>query len=364
MMTAEVKGSTPDPTMISKRIEWKGKSVFKSDWSLLDRTLTKKYKAQNPAITQQLVYVHGDSKVKQKWKSEWLTLADKALQITTDPPYHKPGTPQKDYDKTHGVKHDRVKPLSQIATYCRYGETRYGYIITQTELVALRIRLFGAYTPANPTRAAIEYKSVPWSASGNQLTVNLAIWALGCMGMNDTHRPLEGPNHTPLAGMARLTWWKKATRKNEEGYVNVISQRFVSAKEWPAFSKGKKVYLDNDPNATSKTAKFLSAEDRVPKDSRTTSSNDLAKAVKDLSLDDKKKSSTASGGASASSSSSSAKTYTKCVVNKKEYKLKVDKGKYQVSLDNGKNWYPVEQDNKKAWFVKTAPKPTPISQMI
>ncbi|KAK4172521.1 hypothetical protein QBC36DRAFT_362504, partial [Triangularia setosa] len=222
------------------------------------------------AITQQLVYVHGDSKVRQKWKSEWLTLEDKALQITTDPPYHKPGTPRKDYDKTHGS-------LSQIETYCRYGETRYGYIITQTELVALRIRLLGTYNPDDPTRAAIEYKSVPWNASDNQLTVNLAIWALRCMGMNDTYRPLEGPNHTPLDGMVRLTWWKNATRKEEEGYVNVISQRFVSAKEWPAFSKGKKVYLDNDPNATSKTAKFLSAEDRVPNDSRTTSGNDLAK---------------------------------------------------------------------------------------
>ncbi|KAK4106290.1 hypothetical protein N658DRAFT_482194 [Parathielavia hyrcaniae] len=32
-------------------------------------------------------------------------------------------------------------PLKQLATYCRYGQTRYGYlIITQTELVALRVR--------------------------------------------------------------------------------------------------------------------------------------------------------------------------------------------------------------------------------
>ncbi|KAK3986741.1 hypothetical protein QBC44DRAFT_218037, partial [Cladorrhinum sp. PSN332] len=173
-----------------------------------------------------LIYVHGESKLKQKWKSEWLSLGDSNLMVKNDPTYAKPGAP------LVSVVRERLLPIRQLATYCRWGKTRYGYIVTQEELVAFRIRRLERSdgkkhdkTPA--AEAAVEYKGVPWNAS--KLTVNLVIWALGCMGMNDTHRLYEDATDcSPLKYMARLALWEKSTG----GYTNTISQRFISEDDW------------------------------------------------------------------------------------------------------------------------------------
>ena len=177
----------------------------------------------------------------QKWKSDWLELADAELS----------------------VKNNRVWPLRQIATYCRYAETRYGYIITQNELVAIRVRRIGPPNPDETCHAAIEYRSIPWAASGSQkLTVNLAIWALGCMAMNDTHRHMEGPGHVEIAAMARLTSWQASKEKG--GYVNVISRRLIKAGEWASLSEGNTVHVDDDAEGQSHTSTFISIQERVP----------------------------------------------------------------------------------------------------
>ena len=45
--------------------------------------------------TKYLVYAVGDSKLKQKWKSAWLSHPDSDLTVPDDTPYHKPGTPDR-----------------------------------------------------------------------------------------------------------------------------------------------------------------------------------------------------------------------------------------------------------------------------
>ena len=133
---------------------------------------------------------------------------------------------------TMDVSDERNFPLDQIATYCRYGQTRYAFIFTQAELVALRIRRIRPLTnKQSRLQAAVEYASVPWHRRTG-LTVNLAIWALACMGMNDDHREMETTDgkNTPLDRMARLTWWKYDAKGNV--YQNVISGRKIPGSEW------------------------------------------------------------------------------------------------------------------------------------
>ncbi|KAL2164000.1 hypothetical protein VTH06DRAFT_3214 [Thermothelomyces fergusii] len=127
---------------------------------------------------------------------------------------------------------ERLEPLNQVATYCRLAQTRYAFILTQAELVALRIRRVPKESRSSwAFEAAVEYAPVPWDAK-EELTVNLAIWTLGCMGMNDEHREMETAdgNHQQLEKMARLTWW---VPDRERGvYENVISKRQIPADEW------------------------------------------------------------------------------------------------------------------------------------
>ncbi|KAF2762668.1 hypothetical protein EJ05DRAFT_495537 [Pseudovirgaria hyperparasitica] len=83
----------------------------------------------------------------------------------------------------------RLSPIAQVLWYCILGRARYGYIITNLELVALRI---GSYEPNSPgarmsdvignvTDAAIvEYKAIEWSRYGkkDEFTINLLLWIL------------------------------------------------------------------------------------------------------------------------------------------------------------------------------------------
>ncbi|KAK4252029.1 hypothetical protein C7999DRAFT_27268 [Corynascus novoguineensis] len=98
------------------------------------RYLDRRTNKEGPA--KPLVYAVVDSKLKQKLKSVWLTYPDSPCVVSTDPPYHRPGTPAPRYQKTKEVQDERIKSLKELATYCRYGETRYGYLNTKTELVA------------------------------------------------------------------------------------------------------------------------------------------------------------------------------------------------------------------------------------
>src|SRR3569833_365935 len=194
---AQLKQDGPtDAQMVPKKTTFKHPAQaaisFNPDWSIKDR--------RRPTLH----YTMGDSKLHYKWRSEWLA---------------SPGLT----DRT--ILTERAKPLAQMATYCRYAGTRYGFIITDDELVALRIRRLpdGPKLEKYTAEAAVEYKSVKWAASGPRvLTVNLAIWALGMAGMNDKHRAMENFGDS----MTRLTKWEAVPGKPDCAR-NVISGRLV-----------------------------------------------------------------------------------------------------------------------------------------
>ncbi|KAH6850895.1 hypothetical protein B0I37DRAFT_124083 [Chaetomium sp. MPI-CAGE-AT-0009] len=228
-------GAQRKPTLEYQRIQWIRPRVQKHislqpDWAIIENTSKICYREdKNSATPKALTYVVGDSKLSQKWKSKWLARGEADLRsVLMDPRFGTDKPPPVRMDVTE----ERTFPLDQVATYCRYAQTRYAFILTQTELVALRIRRIHP-TIDNPTRhqAAVEYASVPWHRK-TKLTVNLAIWALGCMGMNADHREMETADgkNTPLDRMARLTWWKYDAK--DKVYQNVISKRKIPGSEW------------------------------------------------------------------------------------------------------------------------------------
>ena len=122
---------------------------------------------------------------------------------------------------------DWFSPLKQIYTYCIRANARYGYLITDKELVVLRITPTQEYdsqsgldnldsqesfrsldpTPASRARDAgiLEYKAIPWQTDDNitsndsnseAMTVNLALWwlhimAADCSAIEDLYVPLR-----------------------------------------------------------------------------------------------------------------------------------------------------------------------------
>lgn len=159
-------------------------------------------------------------------KSEWLGRREDELRfVAMDPPFGSSKGPMAD------VTLERCLPLEQVATYCRFAQTRYAFIFTQVELVALHIRRIPHPMSKRKLHAAVEYAAVPWYSTRG-LTVNLAIWVLSCMGMNDQHREMETADskNQPLEKMARLTWWTYAAK--EKVYQNVISRRRIPQSEW------------------------------------------------------------------------------------------------------------------------------------
>lgn len=162
----------------------------------------------------------GDTKVSPKWKSGRI----------------QPGKVGK-----NKYKEDWIQPIGQIYTYCVRVNARYGYIITDMELIVFRIRpaattddavtqeeeeqAYKALDPAidlgssrekeplnsvegapEATRALaegiMEYKAIPWSnhvgspETSKVLTVNLVLWCLhlmaaDCSGIKSEYTPLR-----------------------------------------------------------------------------------------------------------------------------------------------------------------------------
>lgn len=248
-ITAQKAAKAPDATMAKKGVTWKDEDdgvEYKPDWVVFQKKLLKTYPEENSNKREELAYIIGDSKLTEKWKSEYLNMTKEEAQKVPAPPSWK-NVEDSDDDKPkplvvrglYSVVIERLLPLRQLATYCRFAATRY-FLVTQNEVVVFRVRridekelVFKDPGTGKKGRhyAAFEYKSTPWSASGtDRLNFNLAVWALACMGMNDHHREMEGPGNTPLDGMARLTHWVEDKVKGE--YTNVISGRVISKEDW------------------------------------------------------------------------------------------------------------------------------------
>ncbi|KAM7219530.1 hypothetical protein V8F06_005085 [Rhypophila decipiens] len=116
------------------------------------------------------VFVVGESKLDSKWKSQWSSsFSGPGKRLKTD----------------HQA--ERIWPIRQIATYCNRANTRYGFLFTPLELVAVRVS--NIPTTSLSTSCGVEYRSVPYANWGGQkLTVSLALWALAMMGANENVR--------------------------------------------------------------------------------------------------------------------------------------------------------------------------------
>jgi len=335
----------------------------------MDHKVVKKYpEDKEDQLPKPLVYALGDSKLKQKWKSSWLSFSDTQLKmVLMDPPLRA----ERPIRRT--IKDERMRPLEQIMTYCRYALTRYAYIVTQTEVVVMRVRRIK--TP-NTTKhfAAIEYASIPWTATAKDgLTAHLAIWTLGCMGMNDEHRPMEDNGHAPLEKMARLTWWRHNTTNGY--YKNVISKRKILDKDWkPEWEEF--VQLQEEPG-NSYTKDFEtgsspgSSGSGAGRGSGTVDS--LSKKMGAASLDSKAPGGASSGppggassgppgGASSDPPGQPTTTFTKCKFNKVTYPITEKQKRYCISLDK-KTWTVIDKDKNGHYTIKHNSKVYPVEML-
>ncbi|KAL8786040.1 MAG: hypothetical protein Q9213_003023 [Squamulea squamosa] len=116
----------------------------------------------------------GETKLSIKWSSSWIPIDG----------------------RTREWKKDVANPIGQIYQYCIRANARYGYLITDQELVAVRIDLeslddFHKREGGQRKRrlVTLRYKSIPWdtTASTNHetMTINLALWMLHLVAARD-----------------------------------------------------------------------------------------------------------------------------------------------------------------------------------
>jgi hypothetical protein len=319
----------------------------------MDHEVVKKYpedKQDQPS--KPLVYAIGDSKLKQKWKSSWLSLPEDKMELI---PMDLSWRAEKPVHRT--MKKERIRPLEQVATYCRYALTRYAYVVTQTEVVVMRVRRIQTSNKTDHY-AAIEYQSIPWvSTAKDGLTAHLAIWALGCMGMNDAHRPMEGNGHVPLEKMARLTWWRHDTMNGY--YENAISKRKIYNKDWKPEWEEFVELQDGPGNSYTKDfdtgSRPNSAGSGAGSGSGTVDS--LSKKMGAASLDSKDP-----GGASSGSSGQPTMTFTKCKFNKVTYPITENQKRYYICLDK-KTWTVIDKDKNGHYTIKHNSKVYPVEML-
>ncbi|KAL9005309.1 MAG: hypothetical protein Q9188_001900 [Gyalolechia gomerana] len=134
----------------------------------------------------------GDSKLSSKWDSSKVQEGD---------------------TETFENSKNWMGPIKQIYTYCVRANARYGYLITDRELLAVRVRPTHTYPSKQSaavrarTNGVLEFKIIPWDndkwtaddASGG-LTVNLALWWLHMM-VNAGHE--VDNSYTPLKEVRR-----------------------------------------------------------------------------------------------------------------------------------------------------------------
>ncbi len=181
---------------------------YKPDWTIF---------IEDPSSGSRTGLVMGDSKLDEKWRSDWMSS-----------------------DESIPRRQQVMWPYRQIATYCRLAGTRYGFLITPLEFVAVRVSSVpvpGTQSAGTNHRhrgagfynAAIEYASIPWDRHEG-LTVNMAIWALAMMSIHDQHRAVV-PFGTALP---ITTWVYIGGTQPPPGQMHVLSGNVVYSTSAPA----------------------------------------------------------------------------------------------------------------------------------
>lgn len=124
-------------------------------------------------------------------------------------------------DRPEATGKESFWPLRQLANLCDMAKTRYGYIVTDQDLVACCFHKTEARTgQAAGSTAAADWKvalmPVPWTRHGEaQLTTDLALWWL-CM------LALSAPQHRALvagADVVGIGEWEVRYVDDERGWV-------------------------------------------------------------------------------------------------------------------------------------------------
>jgi len=98
-------------------------------------------------------------------------------------------------------------PIHHLAVYANHDETRYGFVLTDQEVIVVRTFYDNSHALGE------EWQAISWDASGDgTLTPSLAVWFLVMMALNEEHRRVH-----PWAGTLPLNvWWRK---RDSEGPV-------------------------------------------------------------------------------------------------------------------------------------------------
>ena len=191
--------------------------------------------------------------------------------------------------------------------------------------------------------------------------------------MNADHRAMEGPNHSPLPDMAKLTWWEEI----EGEYVNVISKRAIPAKDWPAMSKRHAVQTDDKGRSLTKDfelprgngvhqltqqmantnisgpppAPGAPTQQRPPAPYNPQQKPPAAAQQTTPPKSQQKP----PAAASQSNPAPTPATYTTCVIKKQSYQLMQNKGVYYVKWDGKLTAVVHDPKNPKTWLVQAKP---------
>ncbi|KAL9083905.1 MAG: hypothetical protein Q9165_008312 [Trypethelium subeluteriae] len=122
------------------------------------------------------------------------------------------------HDKVTDPTADCLWPARQLAAYCAYSHMRYGYIITDEELIVVRIGTLVEERSGAPIielmeetvdKPRLEWQSIPWNHGNDptKITVNLALWAL----------------HVLAASNGQLDW--KYSKLSKEKLKRIEEQR-------------------------------------------------------------------------------------------------------------------------------------------
>lgn len=147
--------------------------------------------------SQETVLVWGENKLSSKWKSDKEAL---------------PAIWRKNW----------IWPFRQLATYLVTSNTRYGCLLTPDELVVVRLY---SIPPQNGVKHNLQWASIPWESAGrDRLTVNIGLWAMAMMALNDDHRAIVDQTEVlPLN-----VWWKEKDDKGDIIYVHHLTGVTVS----------------------------------------------------------------------------------------------------------------------------------------
>jgi hypothetical protein len=269
--------------------------LTKWNQSVVSEALSAAQECLHKPQTSKAIYMarggQGDFPESEKFRPDWAGVQPATLQIEglrgSSKPWNilpgdtKVGRKWSSCDIVPGlVQHqwmpkDWIRPLSQIYTYCVKAQARYGYIISDKELVVVRIRPSLQMDDSQPTNDSqdswqefasvrnksrrkttndsdncdenietrdpmldngrLEYKAIPWNSTKTEdqqqdcdsLTVNLALWWLHIMASVSSN--IEG-QYPALKEVAKPTWFgdekrsrfvvSERTRPRSDGFPN------------------------------------------------------------------------------------------------------------------------------------------------